>query len=1105
MTAYKRILIGSTLILLFILPLCLITPTNYIIQNNYPLTSSKPLNAETDYTDYVITESGIYSNDHFYGGLTILAEGITVLFYNCIFTGSSLSIGGSTIVSFINCSVDYNIIAFLDGAKVTFQDCTIYSYHFGNYFFGWDNPSNRIHLIHSNLILKDPQGAWFWLEGFGYVPTIHYFAFKGTTILTIEHYSTVQSEYQWLEMGYNSIGLISDHSTVTIRDLFRVWWNATMRVEDSTINAGLIYLFVGTSNNRMDPIMCNASLYLTNSVVNAPIIDAEINSSVTLENSSVETRVAPLIVTGSDPILIKNNEIIGSPSNYWIKEWNMDAGSSYKNIQYIIVGEYNANITIDSSQVYGVIAVDHSRINVFNSEITDTADAKGQGTLYIENCTLWGKGIAAIDRYGPLGGGVGDYWARDYFSGFPLISVVNCRIHGTIQHFGIAILVLQNSVYDKLGVWPVPGAFTHVGYIFVEMLSETELEVKGWVSLDFGIHIEELIGANVTVNGIIAEKTGPLHFVLDPEAMNLPGVANIVATGWTAHRTASLEFTYTIVDDDPNPPNIDIQYEGERTLQAPGSWCVKTTDESGSTMDIAIDGTPVNTWNYAGEYSFSADPINVPPANWTLYAPIGTAAQVIGEENRHSNVVELQDVSLAPGDLLQMKQSTQPQTSGTIEFWLQRAAGWQGSGTFRTVLGGDNGRTGGGIVLKDDTVLIDPSIPSAIVPQIVDFKLMDIVQIFGGNPEVTDPSILSEAIPGTPITAQITVQGGIGPIIDPETNMPYPPDHPYPITFTFQDNQSNVINVSTYSTLLPGIETTISLPVTIPSDFSLGPGIATVSIATGLPSEDGTTLDWKSIPLTFTNLYSRVIPPTSATPAPILTPAKWMDNTWYHIRIDFDCTTDKMNVWVNGVNRGEFDFAVPADSIDSIVFETNGADTGTYYLDAIDFSWSAGYYLDRNMELIYEVPALLGSHTIEVIATDLDTDRPNDQLSSSLTNEVIIGGSSIVILQKLEQLNVTIMQLENSAFDKNPTQQKNALSNKIQEIIEAVLSEEYEAAYEAILRDLKPKLTGLKTDENEIPWGNGTFKNPWIIDITAQELFRDLCNLLLYEIHLLIG
>ncbi len=51
-------------------------------------------------------------------------------------------------------------------------------------------------------------------------------------------------------------------------------------------------------------------------------------------------------------------------------------------------------------------------------------------------------------------------------------------------------------------------------------------------------------------------------------------------------------------------------------------------------------------------------------------------------------------------------------------------------------------------------------------------------------------------------------------------------------------------------------------------------------------------------------------------------------------------------------------------------------------------------------------------------------------------------------------------------------------------------------AYEVLLHDVKPKLTGLKTDEDDVAWGNGVFNNPWVETPALQEEFRLWANAL---------
>jgi len=120
---------------------------------------------------------------------------------------------------------------------------------------------------------------------------------------------------------------------------------------------------------------------------------------------------------------------------------------------------------------------------------------------------------------------------------------------------------------------------------------------------------------------------------------------------------------------------------------------------------------------------------------------------------------------------------------------------------------------------------------------------------------------------------------------------------------------------------------------------------------------------------------------------------------------------------------------------------------------------------------------------------------------------VIVFPPSETLPELLGKLNTTIMLLDNNAFDRNPAQRKNALGNKIQLISKLVdfdCSIAYIISYYILLIDIKPKLTGLKTDENEIPWGNGVFKNPWVISSTAQESLLIQCNQILAELNLLM-
>ncbi|MFX1478659.1 MAG: hypothetical protein ACFFCI_11075, partial [Promethearchaeota archaeon] len=78
---------------------------------------------------------------------------------------------------------------------------------------------------------------------------------------------------------------------------------------------------------------------------------------------------------------------------------------------------------------------------------------------------------------------------------------------------------------------------------------------------------------------------------------------------------------------------------------------------------------------------------------------------------------------------------------------------------------------------------------------------------------------------------------------------------------------------------------------------------------------------------------------------------------------------------------------------------------------------------------------------------------------------------------------------------------KNTINNKLTELQELIDMENFEDAYDKLLHDIKPKLTGLKTDENEQSWGNGVYDKAWVICETLREQYRIACNLILEEIN----
>jgi len=76
----------------------------------------------------------------------------------------------------------------------------------------------------------------------------------------------------------------------------------------------------------------------------------------------------------------------------------------------------------------------------------------------------------------------------------------------------------------------------------------------------------------------------------------------------------------------------------------------------------------------------------------------------------------------------------------------------------------------------------------------------------------------------------------------------------------------------------------------------------------------------------------------------------WSLDTWTHFRIDFDCETDVTETFIDGVSMGTHSFNQVGDSISRIMLYTMYSASATYDFDSIDYSWSSGYFLNRNRD-----------------------------------------------------------------------------------------------------------------------------------------------------------
>ncbi|MHA2182260.1 MAG: hypothetical protein ACXAAH_12655, partial [Promethearchaeota archaeon] len=124
------------------------------------------------------------------------------------------------------------------------------------------------------------------------------------------------------------------------------------------------------------------------------------------------------------------------------------------------------------------------------------------------------------------------------------------------------------------------------------------------------------------------------------------------------------------------------------------------------------------------------------------------------------------------------------------------------------------------------------------------------------------------------------------------------------------------------------------------------------------------------------------------------------DDTWYHIRIDFECgsgnysglSADKWQVWIDGELFGSYDFRenFDRDVQDYLYFRTFEFDSGySFYIDAIGYSWDPNYNIGDNLNegllLSFE-----NSSVLDWMAYSLD----------GLANKTILGNITIQMPQE---------------------------------------------------------------------------------------------------------
>ena len=122
---------------------------------------------------------------------------------------------------------------------------------------------------------------------------------------------------------------------------------------------------------------------------------------------------------------------------------------------------------------------------------------------------------------------------------------------------------------------------------------------------------------------------------------------------------------------------------------------------------------------------------------------------------------------------------------------------------------------------------------------------------------------------------------------------------------------------------------------------------------------------------------------TSGSTAASFGIGKYSDYTWFHIRIDFNISTKKFDIYLDGIKEvDQEDMFYDIVSLENLQIHHTGSGSGHWYLDALSFSWNneIGENLKEGLLLSFE-----NSTTLDWTGYSLD----------GTSNKTILGNSTI--------------------------------------------------------------------------------------------------------------
>ncbi len=178
---------------------------------------------------------------------------------------------------------------------------------------------------------------------------------------------------------------------------------------------------------------------------------------------------------------------------------------------------------------------------------------------------------------------------------------------------------------------------------------------------------------------------------------------------------------------------------------------------------------------------------------------------------------------------------------------------------------------------------------------------------------------------------------------------------------------------------------------------------------------------------------------------------------------------------------------------------------------SVTFQVTANQVVDETYTVLIQIEATtfttLGTHTVKIMTFGVFTILASvvgPAGSSANASAQFVIDIALVKDIVLDEIAVIETMIENAPSEYWRNQNNlQTMINKMDELIAFVSNCQFQEAYNKLLNDIKPKLTGVTDNENNVVFGNGVFKNAWILDGTLRLEFEIHVDAVLWALNLL--